>query len=109
MLKIVENRIEHFDKHIKEVENELLKKSLKRGKYFTNFMIGQFALLHYLIYFNLSWDIMEPVTVILANIDILLAYYYFVMKGNDYSLETIQQKMIQSKKYKYLAKHGINV
>ncbi len=52
---------------------------------------------------------MEPVTVILANFDILIAYYYFVMKGNDFSLETIQRKMIESRKYKYLAKHGINV
>jgi len=44
-------------------------------------MIAQYAIAHYLIYWHLSWDIMEPITVILTNLDILIGYYFFVFKG----------------------------
>ena len=59
-------------------------------KYFTTFILSQYAFVHWLIYFHLSWDIMEPVTVLLANIDLLIGYYFFVFKGKNYTLEEIQ-------------------
>jgi hypothetical protein len=54
-------------------------------KLFTSVLIAQAAALHYFIYFNLSWDIMEPVTVILGNFDLFFAYYFFLIKGRQFS------------------------
>ena len=52
---------------------------------FTSFIMAEIALIHYFIYFNLSWDIMEPITVILANIDLMIGYWFFIIKGRPFS------------------------
>jgi hypothetical protein len=64
-----------------------------RARLFSTLILSQYAIIHYLIYFHLSWDIMEPITVIIANLDLLVAYYFFVFKGRDYSLEDIQKNI----------------
>jgi hypothetical protein len=52
---------------------------------------------------------MEPITVILANIDLCVAYFYFIIKGKQYSPETLQNSMIESRKFRHLKKQGIDV
>lgn len=91
------------------IEERLKVKAEKRVKLFSTFIFAQVAILHYFIYFNLSWDIMEPVTVILANFDILVAYYFFLLKGQNYSPETWKNSIIASKRLKYLEKEGVDV
>lgn len=71
-------------------------------------MISQLAILHYFIYFNLSWDIMEPVTVILGNFDLLAAYYFFLMKGQTYSPENLKNAIFKARRLKQLSKHGVD-
>jgi hypothetical protein len=78
-------------------------------KLFSTFIFAQVAFLHYFIYFNLSWDIMEPVTVILGNFDILVAYYFFLLKGQNYSPEVWKNSIIASKRLKHLEKEGVDV
>jgi hypothetical protein len=76
---------------IREAEEKLQQTTKRRVKWFTNFIIAEVAILHYFIYFNLSWDIMEPVTVLLANIDIMAAYWFFILKGKTFSPEGWQK------------------
>jgi hypothetical protein len=52
---------------------------------------------------------MEPITVILTNLDILIGYYFFVFKGRDYSLEELQKSMEEKHKFKYLKKYKFNL
>jgi hypothetical protein len=80
----------------------LKEKAEKRVKLFSTFIFTQVAVLHYFIYFNLSWDIMEPVTVILGNIDLLVAYYFFLLKGQNYSPETWKNSIVTGKRMRYL-------
>lgn len=80
-----------------------------RTRLFSTFMIAQYATIHYMIYFHLSWDIMEPITVILTNLDILVGYYFFVFKGRDYSLEELQKSMEEKHKFNYLRRYKFNL
>jgi len=52
---------------------------------------------------------MEPITVILANIDLCVAYFYFLIKGKQYSPENLQNSMIESRKFRHLTNQGIDV
>jgi hypothetical protein len=87
----------------------LAEKAKKRVKWFTSFIIAELALLHYFIYFNLSWDVMEPITVILANVDLMAAYWFFIVKGSPYSPKNWENLILQKRRNKYLSKHGIDV
>ena len=78
-------------------------------RYFTNFMLGQYALVHYFIYFHLSWDIMEPITVILANFDLFIAYYFFIFRGRSWTLEGLQKSFMDRKRSSILRKNGVNM
>ena len=52
---------------------------------------------------------MEPVTVILANLDIMIAYWFFILKGETFSPEWWHKDIIERKKYGHLLKSGINI
>lgn len=107
LLKVVEAKIALLEEHIKIVEQRLKEKAEKRVKLFSTFIISQLAILHYFIYFNLSWDIMEPVTVILGNFDLFTAYYFFLLKGESYSPEAWKNAIIKQRRLKECRKQGI--
>lgn len=98
-----------FDEEIKQVMQKLEKRSDRMLRYFTNFLIGQYAIVHFFIYFHLSWDIMEPITIILMNFDLFVAYYFFILKGRSWSLEGIQRSFMDRNKSSILRKHGVNM
>ena len=109
MLKVVEERMEEIEGDIREAEERLRIRSRRRVRWFTSFLMGQAAILHYFIYFNLSWDIMEPITCILANIDILVGYYFFLLKGVTFSPANWVDSMVKNRRNRHLAKEGIDV
>lgn len=78
-------------------------------KNYTSFLFMQYALIHYYIYHHLSWDIMEPITVIFANIDLFVGYLFFVMRGREWSLGEMHGSYLDQKKYSNLKANGINV
>lgn len=88
---------------------KLENRSSRMLRYFTNFMLGQYAIVHYFIYFHLSWDIMEPITIILFNFDIFIAYYFFIFRGRSWSLEGLQRSFMERNRAKILRKNGVNV
>lgn len=65
--------------------------------------------MHYYIYQHLSWDIMEPITVIFANVDLFVGYLFFVMRGREWSLGEMHGSYIDQRKYANLKNNGINV
>ena len=106
---ILKKKIELLDEDIKEAELKLKQKANKKVRWFTNFLIAELALLHYFIYFNLSWDIMEPITVIIANLDIMAAYWFFIVKGTPFSPSGWQSMIFTQHKYRHLVKAGIDI
>lgn len=52
---------------------------------------------------------MEPVTVLLGNIDLLVAYWFFILKGRTFTPEGWQQQILAQKKHRHLLKSGIDV
>lgn len=108
LLKVVEAKVALLEEHIKLVEQRLRERAERRVKLFSTFVISQLAVLHYFIYFNLSWDIMEPVTVVLGNFDLLAAYYFFLLKGETYSPEAWKNAIIRQRRLKECRKQGID-
>jgi hypothetical protein len=109
MLKLVQKKVAAMEEDIREAEAKLKQRAVRRVRWFSNFIIAEVALLHYFIYFNLSWDIMEPITVILANIDIFFAYWFFILKGRNYSPQNWQEHIYQRSKFNHLRSEGIDV
>ena len=109
LLKIVDKKVAQFDEEIREAELKLQKKANTKVKWFTNFLIAELALLHYFIYFNLSWDIMEPITVIIMNIDIMVAYWFFIIKGKNFSPTAWKDQIFVERKYRHLLNSGVDV
>ncbi len=87
IIKIIDEKLALYDAEIQEANFDSDRKAKKRVGLFTAFILFQYAVVHYLVYFHLSWDIMEPVTCILTNIDILLSYCFFLFSGRNYTLE----------------------
>jgi hypothetical protein len=108
LLKVVEGKLAVFEDHIRIVEQGLREKAERRVRLFSSFMVAQVAVLHYFIYFNLSWDIMEPVTVILGNFDLLVAYYFFLLRGRPYSPENWKESIVQHRRLKHLERQGVD-
>ena len=52
---------------------------------------------------------MEPITVIIANIDLMAAYWFFIIRGSSFSPKNWENLYLRKKKNKYLSKHGIDV
>lgn len=93
LLKVIDGRIEELNEQIKTISEIALRKSVQKTKLFSAFILIQYGFVHYLIYYHLSWDIMEPITVLLGNMDLFLAYYFFVFKDRPYTLHQIQQNI----------------
>ncbi len=91
------------------IDEIVSKKASNKTRLFSTFMVVQYAVMHYLIYSKLSWDIMEPISVILTNLDILIGYYFFVFKGREYSLEEMQKSMEERHKFHYLRRYKFNL
>ena len=58
---------------------------------------------------QVSWDIMEPICCILANIDIFFGYYFFLLKGVTFSPANWVDSTVKNRRKRHLAKHGIDV
>lgn len=71
--------------------------------------MAEIALIHYFIYFNLSWDIMEPITVILANIDLMIGYWFFILKGRPFSCGNLYQELFKKHRFSHLRNSGIDI
>jgi len=88
---------------------KLAQKANKRVKWFTTFIMAEIAIIHYFIYFNLSWDIMEPITVILANIDLMIGYWFFILKGRPFSCENWHSELFKNFRHRHLRNSGIDL
>ncbi|KAF4664994.1 Lactation elevated protein 1 [Perkinsus olseni] len=51
----------------------------------------EWALVYYGTYFLYGWDVMEPITYLLALLDVIVTYGFFMLWREDYSPKTLQQ------------------
>jgi hypothetical protein len=52
---------------------------------------------------------MEPITVIIMNFDLLVSYYFFILRNRSWSLEGIHGSIIDRNKNVILKRYGINI
>lgn len=51
----------------------------------------QMIIVNWFVYFYLSWDIMEPITVLLANLELLIAYFFFIRNKKEFTLKKLTE------------------
>jgi len=66
------------------------------------YCVIQGALVARLTWWELSWDVMEPVTYMLTFATVLIGYSYFVMTGSEYTFEGLRKTLEKRKLAKLL-------
>lgn len=108
ILRIVDDQIAYYEKAWTPIQKKLEQKAHRRVKVIIGLMGAQFALVNYFVYFYLSWDIMEPFTVLFANAEGLLAYYFFVVNREEYTYAKVSQNYFENKKLWFMRKEAFN-
>lgn len=81
----------------------------KQIKRFYNIILMQFLAVQYGTYHLYSWDIMEPITCMMAMADVSVGYLFWMLSGkHDYGMDGIKSYYFNKKYKKLLKKKGIN-
>jgi len=68
------------------------------------YCVVQAALVARLTWWELSWDVMEPVTYMLTFATVLIGYSYFVLTGSEYTFEGLRRTLEKRKLVKLIRK-----
>jgi hypothetical protein len=96
-----------------ESQKELLRKrAVRRASTILwagfGYCVVQAALVARLTWWELSWDVMEPVTYMLTFAVVLIGYSYFVLTGTEYTFEGLRRTLERRKLNKLLRKYNFN-
>jgi len=72
------------------------------------YCVVQAALVARLTWWELSWDVMEPVTYMLTFAVVLLGYSYFVLTGTEYTFEGLRRTLERRKLIKLIKKNNFD-
>eukprot|EP00892_Ulva_mutabilis_P004098 jgi/Ulvmu1/205/UM001_0209.1 len=68
-------------------------------------LVAQFAFFVRIVYWDLSWDVVEPLTFFNSQLTAILAYTYFLVYRHDFTAETHYKAVIGKEKSKLIQKH----
>lgn len=68
------------------------------------YAVGYSAVVTYLIFWLLSWDIMEPASYLLALGNLLIALYFFIVTRTEFSFEAVRDTIKLYKRYQLIKK-----
>lgn len=96
-----------------EVHEEVTQKATAHAnkilKRFYNVILFQFLAVQYGTYHLYSWDIMEPITCMMAMADVSVGYMFWMLSDrHDYGMEGIKSYYYNKKYKKLLKRKGIN-
>ncbi|KAF4703693.1 hypothetical protein FOZ62_011415, partial [Perkinsus olseni] len=69
----------------------------------------EWALVYYGTYFLYGWDVMEPITYLLALLDVIVTYGFFMLWREDYSPKTLQQVIYSRHERKLSESRGFDL
>ncbi|KAF4685895.1 hypothetical protein FOZ60_005943 [Perkinsus olseni] len=69
----------------------------------------EWALVYYGTYFLYGWDVMEPITYLLALLDVIVTYGFFMLWRKDYSPKTLQQVIYSRHERKLSESRGFDL
>jgi cell division protein FtsB len=72
------------------------------------YCVLQGALVARLTWWELSWDVMEPVTYMLTFAVVLIGYSYFVLTGSEYTFEGLRKTLERRKLAKLLRRYNFD-
>jgi hypothetical protein len=97
-----------------EVHDEVTQKAASYAqkviKRFYNVILFQFLAVQYGTYHLYSWDIMEPITCMMAMADVSIGYMFWMLSDrHDYGMEGIKKYYFNKKYKKLLKRKGVNL
>ena len=72
-------------------------------------MVAQASIVGRLTWWELSWDIMEPVTYLLTYSTSIFALVYFGLTRNEYSYGSFRDRIVHKKKLKFYARNNFDL
>jgi hypothetical protein len=72
------------------------------------YCVAQFLAIGRLTWWELSWDVMEPVTYMLTFATALIGYSYFVLTGSEYTFEGLKRTLRERRLKKLIRKSGFD-
>ncbi|CAH8381559.1 unnamed protein product [Eruca vesicaria subsp. sativa] len=72
------------------------------------FLAAQTIGLMRLTFWELSWDVMEPICFFVTSLHFLLGYYFFLRTSTEPSFEGFYQQRFKTKQKKLMESHGFN-
>ncbi|KAK4741131.1 hypothetical protein SAY87_024719 [Trapa incisa] len=73
------------------------------------FTVLHIGLLFRLTFWDLSWDIMEPITFFCASAGLVIGYAYFLFTSRDPSYEDVMQRLFCSRQKRLMKRHNFNL
>jgi len=97
---------------LKERRDELERKANTRANLIISAGLGycvlQFLAIGRLTWWELSWDVMEPVTYMLTFATALIGYSYFVFTGSEYTFKGLKRTLKERRLKKLIKKTGFD-
>lgn len=97
---------------LKDVRQEMERKAARRANTIVfaglGYCVLQFLAIGRLTWWELSWDIMEPVTYMLTFGTALIGYTYFVLTGSEYTYEGLKKTLRERKLTKLIRRSGFD-
>lgn len=114
-LAIKQAELAQLKKEIQPLEEQ--RKQLERSAHRTattyiwlgfGYCVAQAAIVARLTWWELSWDVMEPVTYMLTFATVLIGYSYFVLTGSEYTFEGLRRTIEKRKLVKLIRRRGFD-
>ncbi|EFA81133.1 severin kinase [Heterostelium album PN500] len=108
-IKILEDRIRPLD-DIKSIIDTKSKKSAHRVIWLgLGYLVAQAAIIGRLTWWELSWDIMEPVTYFVSFGTVLIGYIYFTFTKTEYTFEALNNNLFRRKQQKLFTRQNFPI
>lgn len=105
----MESKLDYFNKSWEPIEERLKRRGDRIAYTWMALLSGQMLLVNWCVYFYLSWDIMEPITVLLALSELLVAYCFFIHHKKEFTLKKITETAAERRKHEQMRREAFDV
>ena len=105
MLKVLKEKKNSIEVIKKLAAEKVSSRAKRRLKMLYTVVACQMLFTQWGTFSKYSWDVMEPICCLFGIFDSILAYTFWLLKNDDYSLENFEKKFIEQGVDKYLSKN----
>ncbi|KAJ0832888.1 putative calcium uniporter protein [Helianthus annuus] len=100
------NKMEHWKSEIDDKAAKMVRRELWGG---LGYLVLQTAAFMRLTFWELSWDVMEPICFYVTSLYFMIGYAYFIRTSREPSFESVFQSRFRAKQMKMMKMEGFDV